>query len=247
MLLQTETIEPVVELLNLDTVTPLEDISELNDDELFQDCDSEDSREQEIVREEILQPVRQETKSNEEIESNAEPKINNLAAIHQDLSIQLSGDEEPSRKRRRMEPSGEMSGDLHIDKSEGPTSFLPCNKKLDDLIHLVKPHIQQWVEDFNLLRMWINILLPTLENEAGLQLSIQKRALDKINRPDKDAAEILNNISTYFLLRADILIDYKKNIEGYTRAVRELDEKLYLSLRRAICRIRTSTVHFIMR
>ncbi|KOB67151.1 putative goliath E3 ubiquitin ligase, partial [Operophtera brumata] len=57
------------------TVTPIGDISELNDDELFQDCDSEDSREQEIVSEEILLPVQQETESNEEIESKAEPNI----------------------------------------------------------------------------------------------------------------------------------------------------------------------------
>ncbi|KOB70202.1 Proteasome activator complex subunit 3 [Operophtera brumata] len=143
-------------------------------------------------------------------------QINKLAAIHQYHNIQLSGDEEPSRKRRPIEPSGGMSGNIHVDNSEGPTSFLPCNKKLDDLIHLVKPHIQQWIEDFNLLRMWINLLLPTLEDEAGLHLTIQKRALDKINRPDKETAEILTNTSDYFRIRADILIDYNHRIHTTT-------------------------------
>lgn len=59
----------------------------------------------------------------------------------------------PNAKRQRVD-SSEVSSNSTIEGTRVyalPNGTVPCNKPLSDLIHLVKPHIRELVEDSNLV------------------------------------------------------------------------------------------------
>lgn len=75
----------------------------------------------------------------------------------QDLNIPVpppaAAANEPNAKRQRMD-SSEVSSNTTIEGTRVyalPNGTVPCNKPLSDLIHLVKPHIRELVEDSNLV------------------------------------------------------------------------------------------------
>lgn len=79
----------------------------------------------------------------------------------QDLNIPVpppasaESSNEPQAKRPRVE-SSEVSNNSSIEGTKVyvlPSGTVPCNKPLSELIHLVKPHIRELVEDSNLVWM----------------------------------------------------------------------------------------------
>ncbi|XP_013144072.1 PREDICTED: proteasome activator complex subunit 3 isoform X2 [Papilio polytes] len=168
-----------------------------------------------------------------------------LADVHQDLNIPVPQPitlNEPNAKRARVD-SSDNSSNSTIDGTKVfalPNGTVPCNKPLSDLIHLVKPHIRELVEDSNLLKMWISFMIPKIEDGNNFGVSIQEDTLAEIQSVESEAAAFFDQISRYFISRAKIVSKVAKypHIEDYRRAVRELDEKEYLSLWLVMCEIR---------
>ncbi|XP_066993664.1 proteasome activator complex subunit 3 isoform X1 [Anabrus simplex] len=113
-----------------------------------------------------------------------------------------------------------------------PGGMVPCNKQLCELVHVVKPHIRQLIEDTNLLKMWITFMIPKIEDGNNFGVSIQEDTLAEIQSVESEAASFYDQISRYFLSRAKMVSKVAKypHVEDYRRAMKELDEKEYLSL-----------------
>lgn len=164
-----------------------------------------------------------------------------LTDVHQDVNVPVPpplGLE--TAKRRRIEPimrSANMEWAKVYTLPNGPA---PCNKSLSDLIHLVKPHLRELIEDTNLLKLWISYLIPKIEDGNNFGVSIQGRTLKEIQQAESKAEEFLEHISEYFVTRAKIVSKVVKypHLDDYRRAVRELDEKEYLSLWLTMCEVR---------
>ncbi|CAB3236773.1 unnamed protein product [Arctia plantaginis] len=170
-----------------------------------------------------------------------------LSDVHQDLNIPVpppsSGTNEPNAKRQRIDSSELSSSNASVEGTRVyslPNGTVPCNKPLSDLIHLVKPHIRELVEDSNLLKMWISFMIPKIEDGNNFGVSIQEDTLAEIQSVESEAAAFFDQISRYFISRAKIVSKVAKypHIDDYRRAVRELDEKEYLSLWLVMCEIR---------
>ncbi|XP_026327499.1 proteasome activator complex subunit 3 [Hyposmocoma kahamanoa] len=169
-----------------------------------------------------------------------------LADVHQDLNIPVPPPKsatEPNAKRQRLLDSSDVSSNTTLEGSKVyalPNGTVPCNKPLSDLIHLVKPHIRELVEDSNLLKMWISFMIPKIEDGNNFGVSIQEDTLAEIQSVESEAAAFFDQISRYFISRAKIVSKVAKypHIDDYRRAVRELDEKEYLSLWLVMCEIR---------
>ncbi|XP_072949096.1 proteasome activator complex subunit 3 isoform X2 [Epargyreus clarus] len=173
-------------------------------------------------------------------------KNRDLSDVHQDLNIPVpppaSAQNEPNSKRPRVDES-EVSSNTTIEGTRVyslPNGVVPCNKRLCELIHLVKPHIRELVEDSNLLKMWISFMIPKIEDGNNFGVSIQEDTLAEIQSVESEAAAFFDQISRYFISRAKIVSKVAKypHIDDYRRAVKELDEKEYLSLWLVMCEIR---------
>lgn len=79
-----------------------------------------------------------------------------LSDVHQDLNVPIPdpiilnhSEDAPATKKLKLDNNGEeTSGTKVMVLPSGP---VPCNKKLCDLIYIVKPYIRQLLEDSNLV------------------------------------------------------------------------------------------------
>lgn len=128
-----------------------------------------------------------------------------------------------------------------------PDGVVPSNKFIVELINEIKPLIGELVEDTNLLKMWLMYLIPRIEDGNNFGVSIQEDVLAEIRASEGEAAAYYDQISRYFSLRGKTVakIAQYPHIDDYRRAIQELDEKEYFSLRLIVAELRNhyATLH----
>jgi len=177
----------------------------------------------------------------------------NLSDIHCDLNIPVPEPlvnchdlkDQPAIKKRKFDSiENNISGTKVLALTCG---ISPCNKHIVELVDTVKPCIRQLVEDANTLKMWIQFLIPRIEDGNNFGVSIQEETLAEIRTVESDGAAFFDQISRYFMTRGKIISKVAKypHVDDYRRTIQELDEKEYLSLLLVLCELRNhySTLH----
>ncbi|OWF39357.1 proteasome activator complex subunit 3-like [Mizuhopecten yessoensis] len=121
-----------------------------------------------------------------------------------------------------------------------PNGAVPCNKKLVVLSERMKPLIWELIDHANLLKMWIAFLIPKIEDGNNFGVSIQEDTMGEARQVESEAASYLEQVSRYFITRAKLVSKVAKypHISDYRQAVKELDEKGFISLRLICCELR---------
>jgi len=124
---------------------------------------------------------------------------------------------------------------------------VPCNRKIAEIVDVVKPIVREAVENVNKLKMWILFLIPRIEDGNNFGVSIQEETLAEVRTVEAEAASFLDQISRYYLTRGKIVSKVAKypHVEDYRRSIQDLDEKEFLNLRLVLMEIRNhySTLH----
>lgn len=117
---------------------------------------------------------------------------------------------------------------------------IPCNKSLTDLINVVKPKVRQLLEDTNVLKMWINFMIPSIEDGNNFGVYIQELVLNKVELVEKFAILLFGYTSICYMARAEILskVATFPHVSDYRRAVRECDENNYRYMCKMLCQVR---------
>ncbi|KAL1462911.1 hypothetical protein WDU94_014713 [Cyamophila willieti] len=181
-------------------------------------------------------------------------QVEDVTKIHQDVNIPIpepitlnSHSDGPVTKKLKRELDNDVTGTPVLLLSNGP---VPSNEKLKIMISVVKPHIKQLVEHSNVLKMWITFMIPKIEDGNNFGVSIQEDILAEIQSVESEAAAFYDQMSRYFVSRAKVISKVAKypHIADYRQAVKELDEKEYLSLWLVLCEIRNRycTLHDIV-
>lgn len=147
-------------------------------------------------------------------------------------------DLESSHKKRKMVDGLEAHSPKHLPPVLH--AHIPCNKYLLQVIELLKPKIQTLMEKCNTVKMWIQLLIPRIEDGNNFGVSIQEETLSEVQRIEGEAATFLDQISRYYITRGKIvskIIKYPE-LDDYRQAVMELDEKEFTSLRLCCCELR---------
>lgn len=139
----------------------------------------------------------------------------------------------PSAKKRKLSNS----------ETDGVVGHLniPCNKKLVRLIDLIKPEVKDMVEICEKIQTWIQLLIPRIEDGNNFGVSIQEEVLNEVHRIQNESVNYLDAVSRYFMTRGKIiskLIKYPY-LDDYRRAIKEVDEKEYMTLQFSINEIRS--------
>lgn len=133
----------------------------------------------------------------------------------------------PITKKRKLE-----------NNEDGFSNFagVPCNKKLTHLIDLIKPEVRDVIQTCEKIQMWIQLLIPRIEDGNNFGVSIQEEVLNEVHRIQSESVNYLDSISRYFVTRAKIASKVAKYpfLDDYKRAIKEIDEKEYLSLQFSI-------------
>ncbi|XP_023670150.1 proteasome activator complex subunit 3 isoform X1 [Brienomyrus brachyistius] len=182
--------------------------------------------------------------------------IQELKEIHSEINLTVpdpilltnshDGLEVPNAKKRRME---DETGDDNCQVTGTkvfvmPGGMMKSNNKLVDLIEKVKPEIRTLIEKCNTVKMWVQLLIPRIEDGNNFGVSIQEETVAELRTVEGEAASYLDQISRYYITRAKLVSKIAKypHVEDYRRTVTEIDEKEYISLKIIVSELRNQYV-----
>ncbi|XP_050062063.1 proteasome activator complex subunit 3-like isoform X7 [Aphis gossypii] len=126
-------------------------------------------------------------------------------------------------------------------------TLIPSNKKIIEVMEIVKPNLKQLIDDAKALAMWVSLLIPKIEDGNNFGVSVQEETISAISDVEITTGKSLIQISHYNLFRAQLISKVCKYplIEDYQYAVAELDERqcFFLSLAMHDARNSYSTMH----
>jgi len=140
-------------------------------------------------------------------------------------------------KKRKFTP--EATEDETAANSK-PMQVIPCNKKVTRLIDLLKPEIKHIIETCEKVQMWIQLLIPRIEDGNNFGVSIQEEVLNEVSRIQSECIGYLDYISRYYITRAKLATKVAKYpfVDDYRRSVKEIDDKQFLNMKISLNEIR---------
>uniref|UniRef100_A0A2C9L803 Proteasome activator PA28 C-terminal domain-containing protein n=1 Tax=Biomphalaria glabrata TaxID=6526 RepID=A0A2C9L803_BIOGL len=150
--------------------------------------------------------------------------------------------EQPITKKRKVEAdvNNHNSNILGTRVLVFPGGSIPFNKFVHNYCEKAKPLMRGLMEHANMVRMWINFLIPKIEDGNNFGVSIQEDVVAEARQVESEAASYLDQISRYYLQRARIISKIAKypHIEDYRQSIKEFDERQMLNLQNAILEMR---------
>jgi proteasome activator subunit 3 (PA28 gamma) len=121
-----------------------------------------------------------------------------------------------------------------------PNGSIPINQHIAEIIEIVKPQAIELIGYANQIKMWINFMIPKIEDGNNFGVSIQEDSLAEARQVESESASYLDQISRYYLTRAKIITKVAKypHVDDYRRTITELDEKEFISLRLVVTELR---------
>lgn len=122
---------------------------------------------------------------------------------------------------------------------------VPINSHLTPLIEALKPEIQELIRTSSKVQIWIQLLIPKIEDGNNFGVSIQEEILNEVNRIQTEATGYLDQISRYYITRGKLLSKIAKYpyLEDYRQTIKEVDEKEVANLQMNGCELRN---HYLL-
>lgn len=176
-------------------------------------------------------------------------KYSDPAALQTDVTIHepsTSGKAEEaskSKKRKTAADSAVLNGADAASTSEDSYIFPGVVVSSDYLMKAFDELRSEWeqlAEIMDVLKMYINLLIPLIEDGDTFGVSVQEEALNEIVRTQDSAYNLLSTPLNYYSTRGDLaarMIRYP-GVHDYQHALREHDRKAILRLTMQVTDIR---------
>ncbi|XP_077978087.1 proteasome activator complex subunit 3-like [Glandiceps talaboti] len=140
-------------------------------------------------------------------------------------------------KKRKIEENDSIPGSKVLCL---PNGTVPCNTYILSMVETLKPSICTLIDKCNLIKMWVQLSIPKIEDGNNFGVSVQEDTLSEIRQVESEAASYLDQISRYFITRGKIVSKVAKypHVDDYRQTVKELDEKEFISLRLVLLELR---------
>ncbi|KAM7539494.1 hypothetical protein Aperf_G00000050587 [Anoplocephala perfoliata] len=116
------------------------------------------------------------------------------------------------------------------------------NSVVTEAYNVVKPFLLQLSEDAQLLRMWVVLSIPKIEDGNNFGVSVQEEVMIDASKTESDVTSMLDFYCDYLISRGKINTKRIKwpGIKAYTDALVELDEMTYVRVRMTLQDIRNN-------
>ena len=132
-----------------------------------------------------------------------------------------------------LQAAGIAESDANGHNHPAKPQRIPCNERVLRQHALAKPHFLALRKDTLLLKVWIQLLIPKIEDGNNFGVSIQVDIIAEIRSAADTAIECWNYITNYYYYRAGYIKKAAKypHIDDWRELVREYDENQLLFLR----------------
>ncbi|KAI5121145.1 hypothetical protein M0805_007143 [Coniferiporia weirii] len=145
---------------------------------------------------------------------------------------------DPSREQRqesKKRKTADGDGMAIANATEGAhyTEHVHSNKHIEKVHACIKKECEELALLCDEVSMWVNSTMPKIEDGDNFGVAVQEEALAELNRCQQSAYNLRDSVRLHHLNRAKIcskLIKYP-NVEDYTLALKEHDEKMLYSAR----------------
>ncbi|XP_060727019.1 proteasome activator complex subunit 1 isoform X2 [Tachysurus vachellii] len=171
--------------------------------------------------------------------------LEDLSALRAPLEIPIPDPAKEELKRKKKEEKKAKEGKKSEDKEdeEGP----PCgpiasNEKVENLIKVIKPHIQTLKENLNTVSMWVQLQVPRIEDGNNFGVSVQEKVFELLTNTRTKIEGFQTQITKYYSERGDAVAKASKtpHVGDYRQLVHELDQHQYRELRIVVLEIRNT-------
>ncbi|XP_053114825.1 proteasome activator complex subunit 1 [Hemicordylus capensis] len=181
------------------------------------------------------------------------PELNvlDLISLRVELDIPIPDpkkDEERRKKREKEEKEKGKDGEKdekETKKSEEEDKAPPCgpvchNEKITALLNRVKPEIQGTKEKLNVISLWLQLLVPRIEDGNNFGVAVQEKVYELLTAARTKLEAFQTHISKYYSERGDAVSKAAKNphVGDYRQLVHEIDEAEYAEIRFMINELR---------
>jgi len=152
-------------------------------------------------------------------------------------------DDPPNAKKRKVDEENAGGESKEIKGSKVlvfPNGSVPYNENVHKYCELAKPLMKGLMEHANMVKMWINFLIPKIEDGNNFGVGIQEDVVAEARTVESEAGGYLDQVTRYYLQRARIITKVAKypHIEDYRQSIKELDERQMLNLQNSVLEMR---------
>ncbi|TFK30850.1 proteasome activator pa28 REG alpha beta subunit [Coprinopsis marcescibilis] len=146
-------------------------------------------------------------------------------------------------KKRKLDDA-ELNAELQKHVSEHPKypELVKANEHLTTKIHpIIKKESEELAQLVEHVRLWVTLTLPRIEDGDNFGVHVQEEVLGELQRAQESALSLRDVSRQDHLTRAKIgskLVKYP-NLEDYTLALRDHDEKQFFVARQSIHDLRS--------
>uniref|UniRef100_T1JYH4 Uncharacterized protein n=1 Tax=Tetranychus urticae TaxID=32264 RepID=T1JYH4_TETUR len=118
--------------------------------------------------------------------------------------------------------------------------IVPVNNKIKTISNLVKPKMKEFLADLNLIKLWIQLLMPKIEDGNNFGVEIQEEILAEVRFAFSDGLIYYNSMIRYHNTRAGIVKKIEKCpfIEDYQEYLAVFDEDEWIGLKSTVIKMR---------
>lgn len=179
--------------------------------------------------------------------------ITNLSSIRAELDIPIpdpAKDKREEEEKKKKEDEKKKDKDKETEKEkdkdkDDEDSGPPCgpvygNDKILALLNRVKPELKLLKEKSNIVTMWIQLLIPKIEDGNNFGVAVQEKVFELLTSSRTKIEGFQTQITKYFLDRGDAVAKAAKqqHVDDYRQLVHEIDEAQYSEIRVMVMEIR---------
>merc|ERR1711924_113584 len=123
-----------------------------------------------------------------------------------------------------------------------PNFVVPSNAELVERLTALKAEMLEMIEHFGIIRLWILLNIPRIEDGNNFGVSIQEETVNDLQSKEDLVHQGLEAISKYYLMRGKLVSKVCKypHLGDYRQSIIELDEKEYFNYKLALIDLRNS-------
>lgn len=116
------------------------------------------------------------------------------------------------------------------------------NSQIKELVTYVKQEVSELIEMVSSIKLWVQLNIPQIQDGNNFGVGIQEETIQELGRVEDATFSLYESVCKYYTERARLTSKIHKypDIEDYVEAVRELDERYWVSLRCSIADIRNN-------
>ncbi|OII73739.1 subunit of proteaseome activator complex [Cryptosporidium ubiquitum] len=116
------------------------------------------------------------------------------------------------------------------------------NLQIKELVVYVKQEVSELIEMVSSIKLWVQLNIPQIQDGNNFGVGIQEETIQELGRVEDATFSLYESVCKYYSERARLsskIVKYP-NVEDYLGAIRELDERYWVSLRCSIADMRNN-------